>query len=391
LEERAKQLIEEHKEDKNLSGMDLSGWDFSGADLSEWNLESTIFYKYDESRKVSIISNLAAVRFIETNLKEANLIRCNLQNAMLYKSDLQNALLFNADLQNAELGESSLQGADLTEANIQGADLVDANLYEVKLTNANLQNACLQGANLRRATLTGANLQNVSLWDTNLQNAHLLATDLRFAKFNSKTNLKNVNFYLSILDGSTLYFSKIDKIIINEKSFYSAKKKKDYKKMEKKGEEAQEIYLKLKNYLKQVGLYRKSGNYYYREMIMRRKLHWLNKRERLHWWIGSWLCSIICGYGEKIWRVFTTAFFIIIICSFYYYLLSGIMYGYDLSYNPTYWECLFFSIVTFSTLGYGDYRPKPEFIYQSIASFEALIGVFLLALFAFVIARRIMR
>jgi hypothetical protein len=200
-----------------------------------------------------------------------------------------------------------------------------------------------------------------------------------------------VNWYQSIIDGSTLFFADVSGKVKNEFESQVAKKAKDYHKMKEKIKESQEVYLKLKNYFKKAGQYEKSGQYYYREMVMSRKLNWINKKNEFFKWLGNWFYCLLCGYGEKISRILVTAFFTILISSLFFYFTKGIMYGVNISYNPTYWESLFFSVVTFTTLGYGDYRPKPDFTYQSIASIEAFIGVFILALFAFVIARRIMR
>jgi len=59
-------------------------------------------------------------------------------------------------------------------------------------------------------------------------------------------------------------------------------------------------------------------------------------------------------------------------------------------YNPKFLETLYFSIVTFTTLGFGDLAPKPGF-FQLFASFEALLGAIFMAMFIFVFARKMIR
>ena len=49
-------------------------------------------------------------------------------------------------------------------------------------------------------------------------------------------------------------------------------------------------------------------------------------------------------------------------------------------------NALYFSIVTFTTLGYGDITPTAEF--RLLAASEALVGVMLTGLFLFCLARR---
>jgi len=80
-------------------------------------------------------------------------------------------------------------------------------------------------------------------------------------------------------------------------------------------------------------------------------------------------------------------------CAFIYYFFSGIYNGMVnniTSYNPKFLEALYFSIVTFTTLGFGDFVPKQGF-FQLFASFESLMGAIFMALFIFVFVRKMIR
>jgi hypothetical protein len=48
---------------------------------------------------------------------------------------------------------------------------------------------------------------------------------------------------------------------------------------------------------------------------------------------------------------------------------------------------LYFSVVTFTTLGYGDFQPAVG-LSRFFASLEAIIGAFTMALFAYTLARK---
>ena len=50
-------------------------------------------------------------------------------------------------------------------------------------------------------------------------------------------------------------------------------------------------------------------------------------------------------------------------------------------------NCLYFSVVTFTTLGYGDFQPLVGWS-RFLVSFEALLGAFTMALFVYTFARR---
>jgi len=117
--------------------------------------------------------------------------------------------------------------------------------------------------------------------------------------------------------------------------------------------------------------------------------------------------DFIYQYGENPWRVIRFA--LIIIFSFALLLnFSGIVYsdrtnlliefikenqgdGYTLRYLGTvmgsFLNCLYFSVVTFTTLGYGDFQPAVG-LSRFFVSLESIIGAFTMALFVYTFARR---
>lgn len=55
----------------------------------------------------------------------------------------------------------------------------------------------------------------------------------------------------------------------------------------------------------------------------------------------------------------------------------------------SFWRCFYFSLVTFTTLGYGDFHPLPHF--RLVASAEAALGAVFMAMFVVSLTRRYMR
>lgn len=346
MEEKVKKLLEKHKDDKDLtSEMNYiePGWDWSEADLSGWNLEGL---------KLSNKGNIA-------NLQNANFSRANLENINLASANLEKAYFGGTNLKNAILRGSVLKGAYLRGANLE---------------NATLHESCLEGADMK-----GANLQNAKLWSSNLQGAKLQRTNLKNTGFNEETILYDVNWYQCQIDNSTLKFAdnQLDKKVIQEKN-------NDYKK-------AREVYRNLKNYFRQEGMFNISGEYYYREKLMETKYN--RKEKKYLQWIGNMFFKLITGYGERPSNILIWWINIIFGYAFIYYYFSGIYNGIACkitSYNPNFLEALYFSIVTFTTLDFGDLAPKPG-SFQIIASTEALLGAIFMAMFIFVFARKMIR
>jgi len=125
----------------------------AGTDLSEANLAE---------RNLSGI-DLTGTDFFEAKLTSANLKHAKMDRAELSGADLSHAGLYKAKLAAATLTAANLEGADLTQADLSGADLRGANLMGADLTGADLRNANLANADLRDACLENANISCASL------------------------------------------------------------------------------------------------------------------------------------------------------------------------------------------------------------------------------------
>ena len=87
----------------DLSGADLSGYDFTGLDLSQANLEGA-----DLSDAYLFHAN-----FTEANLSGANLTEADVLEANLIKANLSNATMIRIDLSGTGLIACNLEGANL--------------------------------------------------------------------------------------------------------------------------------------------------------------------------------------------------------------------------------------------------------------------------------------
>lgn len=140
-----------------------------------------------------------------------------------------------------------------------------------------------------------------------------------------------------------------------------------------------------------------SGEYFFRAKNTERST--LEKTKKF----SSWMQFYLCGYGE---RPLYTFFFIIgsIILFSVIYMYSGIEVGsiiinYNLIGEPNteiakflydLFQCLFFSITTFTTVGYGNYVPCSN-LSIVVSSIQMILGISLSALWAGCIFRKISR
>ena len=135
-------------------------------------------------------------------------------------------------------------------------------------------------------------------------------------------------------------------------------------------------------------------------------IKWLFSKKFLNWFKLS-ISSFIYGYGENPWYVIRFALIIIFLFAILLYF-SGIVNSdrtnliiefikksqgdeYTLKYlGPilgSILDCLYFSVVTFTTLGYGDFQPAVG-LSRIFVSLESIIGAITMALFVYTFARR---
>jgi hypothetical protein len=139
---------------------------------------------------------------------------------------------------------------------------------------------------------------------------------------------------------------------------------------------------------------RELEHYIQQELTMRRLQlpRWSTQR------FTSWIVDLFCGYGEAPMRVVLFSLLLIFICSIFYFFFGLSFNGNHLIYQPGapleqnaifLLECLYYSVVTFTTLGYGDFTPIG--LSRIFAAFEAFTGSFTLALFVVVFVKKMTR
>jgi hypothetical protein len=104
-------------------------------------------------------------------------------------------------------------------------------------------------------------------------------------------------------------------------------------------------------------------------------------------WLVVTFSFAVWGHGERPARTLGAGVAIIFISTFFYmldYLCRG-----SVRFNPNFFEAFYFSVVTFTTLGYGDIVPLG--FTKMVATFESFAGLFVMPLFVIGLSRKYLR
>ncbi len=272
-----------------------------------------------------------------------------------------------------------LRGIYLARSQLKGIDLVN---HHQKI-----------GYDFSYADFYHANLKAAHLFNINLNKASVMKADLRFANLNC-ANLEDTNMLGVKWTGSKFENVKIGKKIKQEldakKSLRQGKSKEsnDYL------EQAEEIYRDLRKHAEHEGIFTLSGFFIQKELTMRRlQLPRFSLKRML-----SKIVDIFCGYGEAPLRIVGLSMVIILLCALLY-AFTGLSYQdtvqavsstqtFEQNFN-LFLSSLYYSVVTFTTLGYGDFTPVG--ISRAIAAIEAFTGSFTIALFVVVFVKKMTR
>ena len=251
------------------------------------------------------------------------------------KPDLSEADLAHADLRDALLLDANLSGANLRQADLSGAALTKVDLTGAKLRGADLSGADLTGAHVDNKTdLIGANLTRASLLLVDLSKADLRQADLSeanvtAAKIDRRTRCRGIR-------AATCYGSPRFKRIANDNDYI---------------EEFRAT---------------PSGKY-------------------LYW---PWLIFFDCG--RSFWRWAAWSLLAALTFGVVFHALGEGAFSYN---SDLPWSCLktlYYSVVTFTTLGFGDITPNTQTA-AILVMLEVVLGYIMLGALISILADKIAR
>ncbi len=95
----------------------------------------------------------------------------------------------------------------------------------------------------------------------------------------------------------------------------------------------------------------------------------------------------VAGYGYRPLRVLNSAILAVCVYGLMYWATSGVLTSGSTPRPADFWECLYFSGITFCTVGYGDFLPAPHM--RLLALTEGALGVFTMGFLVVVLSNRL--
>ncbi len=281
------------------------------------------------------------------------------------------------------LGRAEVEALYKERGSLAGADLKGADLTDIHLVEADLSGADLRRADLTRAHMYGVNLQGANLFKANLEDANLNGADLRGCNLLA-TVFRNTKLSHVILDPKF--------VVINEREAREAKLRGDRDTARAKYMEARDVYRSLKVALDKQIPSRDVGMLFVREMVTTRKLM---PRFSLRRMLSKFL-DLSLGYGEHISRIIASLF-IMMIASALLYGIEGVDYrgeifgfGGEMGLWATIGNLLYFSVVVFTTVGFGDITPIGP-LGKATVMVEGIAGTIYLAILIIALFKRSMQ
>jgi uncharacterized protein YjbI with pentapeptide repeats len=255
------------------------------------------------------------------------------------------------------------------------ADLARSRWAELDMTDVIFEKrGCFDGAVISSGTFEDAELRHVTFRDVDLSNIFTTGASLEEA-------------YMSEARwGKPLRGPLGKKVLVKEEAIAEVEGTRDAIKR------AEAAHRNLKESYKNEGDYAMAGEFFIREMALRTRALFMDKEYVA--WLANKIVSGLCGYGERPARViFWWLAFVFVFGTIYF---SGQLIapsdgsGIDYSTWGGFLTCLYFSVVTFTTLGFGDIQPVTD-AGRAVAGVEAFTGAFMIALFVLVLGRKMIR
>ena len=251
--------------------------------------------------------------------------------------------------------------AVLSNVHFEGANLKHCNFVDGKILNCNFEHCNLSHADFRNSTINDCSLEEANLSSLGLHASKLINCNL------SNAEIRDVSLDSTLVDERT-HFGKTLKTE-SEKNYHAASIE----------------YKQIKEMYKNSSFHNQADFYHYKEMVAKRRTASLTSPNR---WLNFFFGDLICKYGTSYIRVFFWSLVTIVLSAMLLLQQNSLAIS-GKAVAASFGDALYFSLVTFTTLGYGDFHAIGAM--RFLAGAESFLGVILMSLFTVIVARKIIR
>ncbi|WP_227357293.1 pentapeptide repeat-containing protein [Haladaptatus salinisoli] len=397
-----------------LGGCVLIGADLGGSSIGDCYCAQTVFFGARLTRATFTDTNLSGAQFQISDLVESEFNGVRMVHGNLSYSAVNNAIFsdvsfgakdvnfLHGDARNVEFRDSVVNSC------FSGSPLQGASFQDVSLSSSNINNCDLEKSEFIRCNLANVDFRGSDLYQAQFRENQLDdETD-----FGERCSYEAVSDW-NVENHATKYYKQSELIKdISQRDWKSKlwlsirrlknRSKRDSVELSK----AIYTYRAIQRILQDNYLLEDVSTYFVREQNVRRKIAYSEG----HYW--QWMKLVIhrgvSNYGESWVRVVVNSLCVILGFGLIYPLIGGVWQSpqsgafhqmfFELPFRQVIisepirviWINLYFSLVTFTTLGYGDIQPANSVV-QALASLQSLIGALLIAYLVVVLSRRRIR
>jgi uncharacterized protein YjbI with pentapeptide repeats len=402
------------------------------AKFPEANLREAEFHRTVLRRAEFPEASLFGAKFPDAFLREAEFPEANLRRAKFSDADLRYAKFPDAHLYRTEFSKADLFRAKFPDAFLREAKFPEANLCEVNfartvLRGANFSEANAQGTEFSEADLQGAKFRPACVRKDSPEEhgtSDPLGASLEDAQLEDGTDLRGAD-----LSGARLYQTAFRDVRINDETTFGIDDeglhgkacRYEYDKRTdvstngnvSRFRAAAWTYRRLESLFELNAMNERARNAHLRkeeshraqsEQRIKDDSQPLNARlKSLGQYVAASFNWYVHRHGESVKRLLGVSGLMIFLCGIVYASAGVARQNPETMYRITQADLaqpgaafvdlingLYFSIITFSTIGYGDFYPASP-VSRLLVGVESLAGALFIALFVFVLGRRVAR
>jgi hypothetical protein len=330
-------------------------------------------YKNDDIDKIFFFNT----KYVSCNFSHINFEGINFCNMIFEDCTFESCSFYHCNIRNKSLLQ--FFSSEIFKCNFEKCNLKGISIKKSRFKDVTFKDAFLKGCNFigncysRVRFIDDCNLMDCVIKDSNCRFDICFINKESYTKFNFNSHVGKFNY-----DGK--YYCKDDKYYDGEKRY----------------KDICNTYLCFGSQYLKNDIREKQGECFYES---KKALHKTLRGSRK---IISFLSYYVCGYGEKPYRTFSFSLIIAIFCAILYMFtgLQGeeglILYGFNIGAKGIkilirdFIYCFHFSLVTFSTVGYGDLVPY-GIMSTIISSIEIILGVLMIGIWTSTLVRKMTR